>query len=158
MVEESDQTECTGWSEFLMRRNGNCSYCCDIFNITFSKFSFGKNIRMSKCLASDKVGCSVEPDVCPNYLAKSSDRQQMTKLPISSKRVNMYNNSLPTGNLACCLSSADFFSKSAFFDKFFQEYHQCQTVWIQIRPDLLTARIWVQTVYKHDQQTTVCWA
>ena len=69
---------------------------------------------MSKCLASDKVGCSVGPDLCPNYLAKSSDRQQMTKLPISSKRVNMYNNSLPTGNLACFLSSADFFQNQLF--------------------------------------------
>ena len=27
------------------------------------------------------------------------------------------------------LMSADFFSKSTFLKKFFQEYHQCQTVW-----------------------------
>ena len=38
------------------------------FNITFSKFSFGNNIRMSNSLDSDHVGCSVGPDLCPNYL------------------------------------------------------------------------------------------
>ena len=54
---------------------------------------------MSNSLASDQVGCSVGPDVCPNYLAKSPDRQQTTKLPISSKRVNMYNDYLPTGKV-----------------------------------------------------------
>ena len=32
------------------------------------------------------------------------------------------------GNFACFLSSADFFFKINFFEKFFQEYHQCQTV------------------------------
>ena len=29
--------------------------------------------------------------------------------------------------------------------KILQEYHQCQTVWIQIRPDKLSGLIWVQT-------------
>ena len=36
--------------------------------------------------------------------------------------------------------------KINFFRKFFQEYHECQTVWIQIRPDILSGLIWVQTV------------
>ena len=40
------------------------------------------------------------------------------------------------------LSSADFFFKISFIEKFFQEYHQCQTVWIQIRPDFLSSLIW----------------
>ena len=35
-----------------------------------------------------------------------------------------------------------------FFEKFFQEYHQCQTVWTQIRPDILSGMIWVQAVCK----------
>ena len=30
------------------------------------------------------------------------------------------------------------FLKIIFFEKFFQEYHQCQTVWIQIRPGILS--------------------
>ena len=38
------------------------------------------------------------------------------------------------------------FFKMNFFEKFFQEYHQCQTAWIQIRPDILSGLIWVQTV------------
>ena len=31
----------------------------------------------------------------------------------------------------------------------------CQTVWIQIRPDILSGLIWVQTVCKSYQQTTL---
>ena len=31
---------------------------------------------------------------------------------------------------------------------------ECQTVWIQIRPDMLSGLIWVQTVHKGYQQTT----
>ena len=32
---------------------------------------------------------------------------------------------------------------------------ECQTVWIQIRPDILSGQIWVQTVCKSYQQTTL---
>ena len=31
---------------------------------------------------------------------------------------------------------------------------ECQTIWIQIRPDILSGLIWVQTVCKGYQQTT----
>ena len=40
-----------------------------------------------------------------------------------------------------------FFFQIKFLEKFFQEYHQCQTAWIQIRPDILSGLIWVQTVF-----------
>ena len=40
------------------------------------------------------------------------------------------------------LSSA--FFKINFLRKFFQEYHQCQIVLIQIRPDILLDLVWVQ--------------
>ena len=43
------------------------------------------------------------------------------------------------------LLSRTFFSKLSFEKKVFQEYYQCQTVWIQT---------WVQTVCKGYQQTT----
>ena len=33
---------------------------------------------------------------------------------------------------------------------------ECQTVWIQIRPDILSGLIWVLTVFKSYQQTTKC--
>ena len=33
-------------------------------------------------------------------------------------------------------------------DFFFQEYHKCQTFWIQTRPDVLSSLISVQTVCK----------
>ena len=32
---------------------------------------------------------------------------------------------------------------------------ECQTVWIQIRPDILSGLIWVQTVHKGYRQTTL---
>ena len=38
------------------------------------------------------------------------------------------------------------------FTKNFQEHNQSQTVWIQIRPDILLGLIWIQTVYKDYQQ------
>ena len=68
------------------------------------------------------------------------------------------------------LSSADFFSNPTFSKKFFQSIKQFgsrsgmtqilsgipseyQTGWIQIRPDILSGLIWVQTVCKGYQQT-----
>ena len=45
------------------------------------------------------------------------------------------------------------FFERKYFD-FFQEYHpESQTVWIQIRPDVLLGLIWVQTVCKGYQHT-----
>ena len=76
--------------------------------------SFGNNIRMPNSLASDQIGCSVGPDLCPNYLQTSPARQQMTKLTISREK-SLY--PLPTGNLACFLSSADFVFKISFLEK-----------------------------------------
>ena len=32
---------------------------------------------------------------------------------------------------------------------------ECQTVWVQIRPDILSGLVWVQTVCKGYQQTTL---
>ena len=55
------------------------------------------------------------------------------------------------------LSSADFFF--FFFSIFFSNNlsgipSECQTVWIQIRRDVLSGLIWVQTICKGYQQTT----
>ena len=56
--------------------------------------------------------------------------------------------SLILGIFHAVLLSADFF-KINFFEKFFQELRlECQTDWIQIRPDVLLGLIWVQTVCK----------
>ena len=45
------------------------------------------------------------------------------------------------------------FFKINSFGKFFQEFHQCQIVWIHIRPDIMSGLILVQTVCKCYQQT-----
>ena len=49
------------------------------------------------------------------------------------------------------LMSAIFF-KINFFKIFFQEYHQCRTIWIKIRPDDLSGLIWAQPDCKSYQQ------
>ena len=53
------------------------------------------------------------------------------------------------------LSSADFFQNQLFWKNLSEISSECQTVWIQIRPDILSGLIWVQTVCKSYQQTTL---
>ena len=55
------------------------------------------------------------------------------------------------GNFSYFLSSADIFQIQLFFFKF----SECLTVWIQIRSDIFSGLIWVQTVCKGYQQTTL---
>ena len=54
-------------------------------------------------------------------------------------------------------SSVDFILKLNFFSKknLSGIPSECQTVWIQIRPDVLSGLIWIQTVCKGYQQTTL---
>ena len=52
------------------------------------------------------------------------------------------------------LTSADFF-QNIFFQKILSgTLSECQTVWIQIRTDILSVLIWVQAVCKGYQKTT----
>ena len=52
--------------------------------------------------------------------------------------------------------SADFFFQNHLFQKIISGISSgCQTVWIMIRPDVLSGLICVQTVYKGYQQTTL---
>ena len=52
-------------------------------------------------------------------------------------------------------SSADFFFKISFLKKTpIGTLTECQTVWIQIRTDILSVLIWVQTVCNGYQQMT----
>ena len=56
----------------------------------------------------------------------------------------------------CFLSEADDFKfvlNSAFQYNLSGTLSECQTVWIQIRTDVLSVLIWVQTVYHGYQQT-----
>ena len=50
----------------------------------------------------------------------------------------------------CCLL---IFPSKLLFSK--KEYDQCQTVWMKIRPDILSDQIWVQTFCKGYQQKTL---
>ena len=62
-------------------------------------------------------------------------------------------NPLPTGKFCvffCCLLR--FFSKSTFLKNSCKIPSECQTVWVQIRPDVLSGLIWVQIVFKWYQQ------
>ena len=53
------------------------------------------------------------------------------------------------------LSSADFFQNQLFQIILSGILSECQTVWIQIRSDILSGQIWVQTVCKSYLQTTL---
>ena len=56
-------------------------------------------------------------------------------------------NSLHAGRFLCLLSSAYFFFKIFFFEKDISEKpSECQTVRIQIRPNILSGLNWVQSV------------
>ena len=48
-----------------------------------------------------------------------------------------------------------FFSKSIFWKFLSRILSECQTVWILIRPDKMSGLIWLQTVCKSYQQTTL---
>ena len=52
------------------------------------------------------------------------------------------------------LSFADFFQNRRFQKILSGTLSECQTVWIQIRTDILSVLIWFQTVCKAYQQTT----
>ena len=67
-----------------------------------------------------------------------------------------YSNTLilcPLGNISCFF--VFFFSKSTFSKMLSEIPSECQTDWFQIRPDVLSGLIWVQTVCKSYQQTTL---
>ena len=53
------------------------------------------------------------------------------------------------------LSTADFFQNQLFQKILSRIPSERQTVWTQIRPDVLSGLIWVQTVCKGYQQTTL---
>ena len=59
------------------------------------------------------------------------------------------------GNFACFLSSADFFQNQLFRKICSGIPLECQAVWIQIRPDILSGLIWIQNICKGYQQTTL---
>ena len=56
---------------------------------------------------------------------------------------------LPVNVCASCFLSSDDFLKKI------RNQAQVQTVWMRIRPDVLPGLIWVPTVCKGDQQTTL---
>ena len=60
------------------------------------------------------------------------------------------------GNFSCFfLSSANIFQKLLFWKILSGIPSECQAIWNQIRPDVLSGLIWVQTVCKGCQRTTL---
>ena len=59
------------------------------------------------------------------------------------------------GNFLCFLSSAEFFQNQLFHEIVSEIPSECQTVWIQIRPDIMSGLIWVQSDCKGYEQTTL---
>ena len=100
---------------------------------TFTKNSFRNTIWVSNRLDPDQVRHFVGHDLGPNCL------QRFCPLEI----------------VHAFLSSADFFQNQLFQKILSGIPSECQTDWIQIRSDILSGMIWVQTVCKCYEQTTL---
>ena len=59
------------------------------------------------------------------------------------------------GNFACLLSSANFFQNQLLKKILSGIPSECQTVWIEIRPEFLSSLIWVETLCRGNQQMTL---
>ena len=95
------------------------------------------------------------PNCCMNnlYISHRTLREKTRKnfIQVRAFESSVSLNLCMLGNCSCF-----FFSKLTFSKEFFQEHnHECQTVWIQIRTDILLVLIWVQTVCKDQQQFVV---
>ena len=78
------------------------------------------------------------------------------KLVCDNDKSNNFINSLPLGNFSCFFVVCWFFFKNQLFWKILSGIpYECQTDWIQIRPDVLSGLIWVQSVCKGYEQTTL---
>ena len=73
----------------------------------------------------------------------------------SNEEAAAYINYLPPGNFLMLLSSADFFQNQHFRKILLGLSSECQTDWIQNRPNVLSGLIWVQTVCKRNHQMTL---
>ena len=69
-------------------------------------------------------------------------------------KVNSILTLYPMGNISCFFVVWYFFQNQLFWKISSGLPSECQTDWIQIRPDVLLGLIWVQTVCKSYQQTT----
>ena len=124
------------------------------FSHHFVTCEFSLKLTLSEC---QTFWIKIRPDillglgwvqtVCKGY-------QQTTKLPLARKESNKDINSacLAIFKLFCHLS---IFFKIKIFRKLFQKYHQSQSVWIQIRPDILSGLIWFQALCTGLKQTTL---
>ena len=82
-----------------------------------------------------------------NYLLQTASADNIFRCIFFSLRV--------LHNFFIFLSSADFFQNQLFQKLLSGKPSKCQTVWIQIRPDILSGLIWVQTVCKGYQQAAL---
>ena len=86
----------------------------------------------------------------------SSHKKLMYKLGlILLSTLDLHFNSLRAGYFfMLLLALADFFQNKLFLKKNSGTLSECQTTWIQIKTDLFSALIWVQTVCRGYKQTT----
>ena len=138
--------------------------CWFFSKLIFWNNSFAITIRVPNSLNLDQARRSVRSDLGPNCLQRLSadDTSRQTdksyawwaNWPSSwnySKRLENMIMKLSLcllGNFACFFVVCSFF-QSQLFGKILSGIPlECQTVWIQIRPDILSGLIWVQTVCK----------
>ena len=76
-------------------------------------------------------------------------------LSLQSQVSIMYLNSLHTGTFCIFCRLPIFFSKSTSLKIMSGKPPECQTFWIQIRSELLSGLLWVQTILNSYQRTTL---
>ena len=106
----------------------------------FEKVDFDKNSTDNKKDENFPVGKQLKS-------VKTKSRLQKKCIPPAV--------SLPAGKFFMFLSSADFFHNQHFVKILSKIPSECQTVWIQIRHDILSGLIWIQTICKCYQQTAL---
>ena len=87
--------------------------------------------------------------------ALHSRKAELLDTPILAYLSNIYLTLCLLCNFACFFVASLLFFKINFFEKNISGIPSvCQTFWIQIRPDILSGVIWMQTVCKGYPQTT----
>ena len=79
--------------------------------------------------------------LCSLQLIKDIHNYNSRYLPYSARYICQIGANCMLGNFACFLLSADFFSKLLFQNILSRIPSECQTVWIQIRPDIQSGLI-----------------
>ena len=129
----------------------------------FHAVLYGVQWLSGRVLDSRPRGCGFEPHWCHCVVSLSKNInpslvlvQPKKTCPYITERLSMgCKESNQTNKIMMFYVFCYFSFKINFFERFFQEYHQCETVWTQIWLNVVLGLIWGQTVCKGYMHTTL---